>query len=135
MRLALFGIAASLVAALRRSVEQERALARTGHVTGAANGRAFPEAAEAEIRRAARDGPPLSVAYLDLDGLELVTDRARPARTPSVPRELTLDGWHLWPLALTERLGVGAFVVDGPRRRRAPLRSAVRAAAAQAAEG
>jgi len=68
-------ILAHLVASFRRSLAQERELARTDYLTGAFNGRSFAEAAEAEINRARRHGHVFSVAFLDVDDFKLVNDR------------------------------------------------------------
>jgi diguanylate cyclase (GGDEF)-like protein len=53
----------------------ERRLATIDAATGALNRRAFTAVAERERRRAERSGRPLSLAYLDLDGLKDVNDR------------------------------------------------------------
>jgi diguanylate cyclase (GGDEF)-like protein len=68
-------ILAHLVASFRRSLMQERELARTDYLTGAFNGRSFTEAAEAEINRARRHTHPFSVAFMDVDDFKLVNDR------------------------------------------------------------
>jgi diguanylate cyclase (GGDEF)-like protein len=60
---------------LQRGAEVERRLARVDAVTGLANRRAFDEALTVEIARAERDGDPLSVALVDLDGLKRINDR------------------------------------------------------------
>ncbi|HYN86864.1 MAG TPA: GGDEF domain-containing protein [Pyrinomonadaceae bacterium] len=64
-----------VVAAFKRSHEKERELARTDYLTGAFNGRAFAEAAEAEINRARRNLLPFTVFYMDVDDFKLVNDR------------------------------------------------------------
>jgi diguanylate cyclase (GGDEF)-like protein len=75
VRLGFVVILAHLVASFRRSLAQERELARTDYLTGAFNGRSFAEAAEAEINRARRHGHTFSVAFLDVDDFKLVNDR------------------------------------------------------------
>jgi diguanylate cyclase (GGDEF)-like protein len=60
---------------LARGVEVERRLARADPLTGLANRRAFDEALTVEIARAEREGVPMSVALVDLDGLKRVNDR------------------------------------------------------------
>jgi diguanylate cyclase (GGDEF)-like protein len=75
VRLGSVGILAHLVASFRRSLSQERELARTDYLTGAVNGRSFAEAAEAEIKRARRHAHTFSVAFLDVDDFKLVNDR------------------------------------------------------------
>jgi diguanylate cyclase (GGDEF)-like protein len=65
-----------LVARLHASAAAHRRLAITDAATGALTRRAFVAAAERERRRAERSGRPLSIAYLDLDGLKSVNDRS-----------------------------------------------------------
>ena len=66
-RLGAFLFVTYFVSALRRSLEQELAAARTDALTGALNRRSFFEAAEMEIKRARRHRHPFTVAYLDID--------------------------------------------------------------------
>ncbi|HEX8285778.1 MAG TPA: GGDEF domain-containing protein [Pyrinomonadaceae bacterium] len=75
VRLGSVAILAHLVASFRRSLAQERELARTDYLTGAFNGRSFAEAAEAEVNRARRHGHTFSVVFLDVDDFKLVNDR------------------------------------------------------------
>jgi diguanylate cyclase (GGDEF)-like protein len=74
VRLGFILLMAHIVAALKRSLEHEREIARTDYLTGAVNKRYFTELAEAEIRRARRHGHPFSVAYMDVDDFKLVND-------------------------------------------------------------
>lgn len=64
----------SIQAALNKSLNREKALARTDSLTGALNSRAFNEAVTREINRARRYGHPFSVAYIDLDNFKAVND-------------------------------------------------------------
>lgn len=57
-----------------QNLQMERNFARTDFLTGTANRRAFFEIASIEIIRAARYSHPLSIIYLDLDGLKIVND-------------------------------------------------------------
>ena len=75
VRVSFIFLLAHLVAAFRRSLKQERELARTDYLTGAFNGRSFAEAAEAEVQRARRHCHPFSVAFMDVDDFKLVNDR------------------------------------------------------------
>jgi diguanylate cyclase (GGDEF)-like protein len=74
-RLGAFLFVTYFVSALRRSLEQERAAARTDALTGALNRRSFFEAAEMEIKRARRHRHPFTVAYLDIDDFKELNDR------------------------------------------------------------
>jgi diguanylate cyclase (GGDEF)-like protein len=64
-----------LIASFKKSLVQERDLARTDYLTGAVNGRSFSELADAELNRARRHEHPFSVAFLDIDDFKLVNDR------------------------------------------------------------
>ena len=75
VRLGSVVILAHLVASFRRSLAQERELARTDYLTGAFNGRSFAEAAGGEINRARRHGHTFSVAFMDGDDFKQVNDR------------------------------------------------------------
>jgi len=75
MTLGAFGVTARIGAVLKRALEHEQELARTDDVTGAANRRAFFEAARTEMDRARRYQHPFTVAYLDLDNFKQVNDR------------------------------------------------------------
>ncbi|MGA2640794.1 MAG: GGDEF domain-containing protein [Spirochaetia bacterium] len=74
MRLALFVVVALLISLIRKYVDQERALARIDHLTGAANKRSFEELLQAEIERSRRYSRPFTLAYFDLDNFKLVND-------------------------------------------------------------
>jgi diguanylate cyclase (GGDEF)-like protein len=75
VRVSFIFILAHLVASFRRSLKQEREMARTDYLTGAFNGRSFAEAAEAEVQRARRHGHPFTVAFMDVDDFKLINDR------------------------------------------------------------
>jgi diguanylate cyclase (GGDEF)-like protein len=74
MRLLLFAIMTFVISALKKSLEQERALARIDHLTAALNSRAFTQAVQAEMDRSRRYGRPFTVAYMDLDKFKSVND-------------------------------------------------------------
>ncbi|HVP19312.1 MAG TPA: GGDEF domain-containing protein [Spirochaetia bacterium] len=65
---------ALLFAALRRSVDHEKSLARIDHLTGAANVRSFLETLRSEIERSRRYKRPFTLAYVDLDNFKVVND-------------------------------------------------------------
>ncbi|MGA8204787.1 MAG: GGDEF domain-containing protein, partial [Woeseiaceae bacterium] len=66
VRLAFFVIIASLLCALHRRLQAEKALARTDPLTGLANGRTFRERLDHDIALSTRLGASLTVAYIDL---------------------------------------------------------------------
>jgi len=74
MRVLVFGVIAVLLAAVRRHVLRERALARVDHLTGALNKKAFFDSLGAEAARSRRYGRPFTLAYLDLDNFKSVND-------------------------------------------------------------
>lgn len=67
-------VVAGLTRALRRALEQERALARVDALTGALNARSFYDRAGQELARSRRSGRPLTAVYVDLDGFKSVND-------------------------------------------------------------
>lgn len=75
LRFGFFLIVATALAALRRATDNESRLARTDPLTGAANARAFAEAAEREVQRARRYGQTFTVATLDIDNFKDINDR------------------------------------------------------------
>lgn len=74
VRLALFLVIGYTVSALKGAHEHERSLARSDPLTGVANARLFEELAGREVARAARNGEPLTVVYLDVDDFKRVND-------------------------------------------------------------
>ncbi|MGC8722545.1 MAG: GGDEF domain-containing protein [Acidobacteriota bacterium] len=75
LELLVFLAAVALTTSLRKTLERERSYARTDHLTGALNARAFEEVAEREIGRTGRNGRPFTVAFADLDNFKAVNDR------------------------------------------------------------
>ncbi len=75
LRFGFFLIVAAALAALRRATDNESRLARTDPLTGAANARAFAEAAELELQRARRYGQTFTLATLDIDDFKAINDR------------------------------------------------------------
>ncbi|MBI4319029.1 MAG: GGDEF domain-containing protein [Chloroflexi bacterium] len=75
VRLSTFLAMTFIIAALKRTYDHEKELARTDYLTGAANGRYFLELANLEISRARRYGHPFTVVYMDADNFKTVNDR------------------------------------------------------------
>ena len=67
-------LSAMLLEALRSHLADEQRLARTDPLTGVLNLRAFQERLEHSLALAARDGQPLTLAYVDLDDFKRVND-------------------------------------------------------------
>lgn len=68
-------VVASLLSALRRAYQYQKALARTDYLTDVANARSFYESAQTEISRARRYEHPFTLAYLDVDNFKAVNDK------------------------------------------------------------
>jgi diguanylate cyclase (GGDEF)-like protein len=69
-----FLLVVQLVSELRDSQRKLEDLARRDPLTDLPNRRAFLETAEMELARARRNGRPLTLAYMDLDGFKRVND-------------------------------------------------------------
>ena len=63
-----------LLGRLHVNIENERELARSDPVTGLSNARAFLEQLTHHLTLAAREGQPISLAYLDLDDFKRIND-------------------------------------------------------------
>jgi len=74
-RLGLFLVVAALIGSLRAVQERERLQASTDPLTELLNRRAFYQVAAQELERARRYQRPLSIIYMDLDGLKLLNDQ------------------------------------------------------------
>ena len=74
VRLAFFLLVVWLVVEQRHLLRELQRQAATDHLTGALNRRAFTEAAERELARSRRRSEPVTVLYLDLDGLKEAND-------------------------------------------------------------
>lgn len=75
VRLGFFLIVLGTLSRLKAAYEREKELSGIDPLTGVTNGRAFREAALAEIERAQRYGRPFAIAYVDLDNFKTVNDR------------------------------------------------------------
>jgi diguanylate cyclase (GGDEF)-like protein len=73
-RLIFILVGVFLLDRFHQNLQMERNFARTDFLTGTANRRAFFEIASIEVNRAARYAHPISIIYLDLDGLKAVND-------------------------------------------------------------
>jgi diguanylate cyclase (GGDEF)-like protein len=72
--LGIFTVLAIALARLRASLDREKALARTDHLTGTANGRAFAEMLEVENNISLRYAHPFTLIYMDVDNFKTVND-------------------------------------------------------------
>ena len=74
-RLIVFLIVTCTLSGLKTSLKNHRQLARTDHLTGIANRRAFFDLANMELHKARRYQTPLSILYLDIDNFKHINDR------------------------------------------------------------
>ena len=74
MHFVFLAFSAMLLEALRNRLADEQQLARRDPLTGALNLRAFQERLEYSLALSARDGEPLTLAYVDLDDFKRVND-------------------------------------------------------------
>ena len=74
VRFVLYLIVLALLGGIRQMQLAREKEARTDHLTGAVNARAFEDAAGAEIERSRRYGQALSLLYLDVDDFKAIND-------------------------------------------------------------
>lgn len=74
--LGFFVVVSLLASKLSEVLRRESDLARSDHLTGALNVRAFHEIAQTEIDRARRYQHPFTIAYFDVDNFKAVNDQA-----------------------------------------------------------
>ena len=112
MRFGLILIISLVVAAFKRTLDNERALARTDYLTGAENSRSFYEQADAEINRARRHNHPFTVAFMDIDDFKLVNDRFGHSAGDELLRAVaTTIKFNVRAIDVVARLGGDEFAV------------------------
>lgn len=85
----LYVAAILLLQALKRAIAEEKELARTDPLTGAANPRKFFEIAEMEMARSRRYEHPFTVVYVDVDDFKEVNDRFGHARGDDILKRVS----------------------------------------------
>jgi diguanylate cyclase (GGDEF)-like protein len=102
------------------ALRHEKDLARTDHVTGAPNSRAFFERVELELERARRFERPITVAYLDADNFKEINDRFGHSTGDLLLRSAvqTVEG-NIRSTDLLARLGGDEFILMLPETGRA----------------
>lgn len=75
VRLGFFVIVAKLLARLRCALELQESLAQLDGLTGLMNARTFKQRGNSVFELAARNGRPLALGYIDLDGFKVINDR------------------------------------------------------------
>jgi diguanylate cyclase (GGDEF)-like protein len=107
-----FFTVAYLLSLLRKTLEQERELARTDYLTGAANSRIFFDLLQMEINRSQRYKHPFSIAYIDIDNFKAVNDRFGHTIGDQVLRTVVDQARkHLRKTDVIARLGGDEFAV------------------------
>jgi diguanylate cyclase (GGDEF)-like protein len=73
-RLILLLVVVFLLSSLKKSMEREKSLSSTDHLTKAVNSRVFKELLDLEIKRSIRYHHSLTLAYVDIDNFKLIND-------------------------------------------------------------
>lgn len=113
--LSFFVAIAALVDKTRRLLENERQLARSDHLTGAWNMRAFAELVEHDMHNSRRTGQSFSLAYVDIDNFKTVNDTFGHARGDELLRTTVAE--IIGSLRTTDivgRLGGDEFAIFFP---------------------
>ena len=112
VRFGTFVVVVVVLARLRSALDNEKKLASTDPLTGAANPRWFSEVTEGEMFRSRRYGRPLSLAYVDLDNFKAVNDRFGHSTGDRLLRLVAeIIAENVRPSDLVARLGGDEFVV------------------------
>jgi diguanylate cyclase (GGDEF)-like protein len=112
VRFGTFALVVTVLARLRASLDNEKKLARTDPLTGAANPRWFSDVAETELLRARRYGRPVSLAYVDLDNFKAVNDELGHSTGDRLLRLVAeIMAANVRPSDLVARLGGDEFAV------------------------
>ena len=74
-RLIVFLIITFILSSLKASLDSHKQIARTDHLTGIHNRRAFFDLADLELNKARRYQTPISVIYMDIDNFKQINDR------------------------------------------------------------
>lgn len=112
IRLAYFVIITMLLSSLRSATERERELARTDHLTGAANSRLFYELLQMEMDRFQRYKHPFTLAQFDLDNFKCVNDQfGHPTGDHVLSRVVSIARKHLRKIDMVARLGGDEFAL------------------------
>jgi diguanylate cyclase (GGDEF)-like protein len=126
MRAILFVVMTLIITALKKSLEQERALARIDHLTGAFNTRSFYQIVQAEMDRSRRYERPFTVAYMDLDKFKSVNDTLGHGAGDALLRSVVdLIRRHMRSTDSIARLGGDEFALLFPETDQAAARSAI----------
>lgn len=75
VRTSFFFVVMTLLSALKKTLENEKELARVDYLTGAVNARFFSYLAQRELDRSRRYKHPLTAVYIDLDHFKTVNDQ------------------------------------------------------------
>lgn len=112
VRLALYVCATLMVVQLKTLYERERHLSRIDPLTRIANRRALLEAASAAKSVSDRQGIPLTIAYIDLDGFKQLNDRlGHSAGDRALVATATAIAKAIRPSDVVARIGGDEFAV------------------------
>lgn len=112
----VFFVSFSIVLArLKILLDQEKLLARTDPLTGAANARAFSEKAASTIGIAARYRHPFTVVYMDVDNFKTVNDTLGHSAGDEMLRTVVVTiREHIRSTDIVARVGGDEFVILFP---------------------
>lgn len=111
-RVAFFVIVTVLLTKLKEAYSQQRALARTDYLTGAANPRAFYEAVEMEILRSQRYDRNFTICYLDADNFKMINDTlGHNVGSSLLVRAVSIIKQNLRATDMVARLGGDEFAI------------------------
>jgi diguanylate cyclase (GGDEF)-like protein len=74
-RLIVFLVVTYIISRLKTTIDNHKKLARTDHLTGITNRRAFFDLANLELSKARRYQTPISILYLDIDNFKHINDQ------------------------------------------------------------
>ena len=110
--LSFFVLVTYLLSALKKTLEQEKEMARTDYLTGAVNSRLFAQLLQMEIDRSQRYKHPFTLAYMDIDNFKDVNDHFGHAAGDQVLRAVVDQAKkHLRKTDVIARLGGDEFAV------------------------
>jgi diguanylate cyclase (GGDEF)-like protein len=105
-------VVAVLVADLQIALQRGRALSRVDALTGASNATAFWERGRLEVARSRRHGQPLTIAYMEVEGLDAFTSSKEKDQADEILRTIAETiGGNVRQSDLFARMGPDVFAL------------------------